>query len=116
MAKLTPEERAAEKLRLRKLQEEADVKLGLETMGLTSLKITSTGEGLDGLNPSTKEEFMEFADALNKKITQFKSNDEYVPFLEELLVTRLCAGCKFNVNVCVAFFNSSLSYSVVGEH
>lgn len=90
MANMTPEERAAEKSRLKKLQEEADLKTALDTLGLTS----SSGATIDAFNPTTKEEFTEFADAISKKISQFKTKDEYVPFLDEL-VSKLCAGRKF---------------------
>lgn len=86
-ANMTPEQRAAEKLRLQKLQEEADLKTALDTLGLVS----SSSTGIDAMNPITKEDFMEFSDALSKKITQFKNSDEYPSFLEEL-VRNLCAG------------------------
>lgn len=89
MAQLTPEQRTAAKLRLKHLQEDADTKLALETMGLT----TSSGSNIDSLNPKTKEEFAEIATAISKTITQFKAEEEYVPFLDEL-VSKLCAGCE----------------------
>lgn len=95
MAHMTPEERTAEKLRLKQLQEEADTKLALDTMGLTS----SSGANFDSFNPKSKEEFADFASAISKTITQFKAEEEYVPFLDEL-VSKLCAGCKLNLNSC----------------
>lgn len=91
MAHLTPEERTAEKLRLKQLQEEADTKLALDTMGLGS----SSGTNFDSFNPKSKEEFADFATAIFKTITQFKAEEEYVPFLDEL-VSKLCAGCELN--------------------
>lgn len=84
MANLTPEER----IRLQKLQEEEYTKAALDTLGLTSSSAT-----LDAFNPTTKEEFTEFADAICKKVSQFKMQDEYVSFLDDL-VRNLCAGCE----------------------
>jgi translation initiation factor 3 subunit J len=89
MANMTPEERAAEKLRLKKLQEEADLKIGLDSMGLSP----TSGSSLDSFNPTTKEEFAEFGEVISKTVTQFKSREEFVPFLDEL-VRNLCAGCE----------------------
>lgn len=91
MASMTPEQRAAEKLRLKQLQEEADLNTALDTLGLTSASSFATS---DAANPTTKEEFSEYADALVKKITQNKLKEEYVPFLDDL-VSKLCAGCEF---------------------
>lgn len=79
---LTPEE----KLRRQKLQEEEYTRAALDTLGLTSSSAT-----IDSSNPKTKEDFTEFADAICKKVSQFKTKDEYVPFLDEL-VRNLCAG------------------------
>jgi translation initiation factor 3 subunit J len=87
MANMTPEERAAEKLRLKKIQEEADLKIGLDSLGLTS------NSSLDSFNPSTKEEFTEYAEAVSKTVSQFKSKAEYATFVDEL-VRNLCAGCE----------------------
>lgn len=89
MANMTPEERAAEKLRLQKLQEEADTKTALDTLGLSS----SSSATIDSSNPITKEEFQEFSDAICKKVSQFRASEEYFPFLDEL-VRNLCAGCE----------------------
>lgn len=79
-AQLTPEE----KLRLKKLQEEEYTRAALDTLGLASTN-------LDSFNPVTKEEFSEYADVLCKKISQFKAQEEYVPFLDDL-VRNLLAG------------------------
>ena len=89
---MTPEERIAEKLRLQKLQEEEDFKVAMDTFG-----IDSTGEkvsGIDGMYPTTKAEFSEFSDAINRKVTQFKHKDEFPAFIEEL-IRNLSANCKF---------------------
>jgi translation initiation factor 3 subunit J len=86
---MTPEERAAEKLRLKKIQEEADLKIGLDSLGLTS----NNNSSLDSFNPTTKEEFAEYAEAVSKTVSQFKSKAEYASFVDEL-VRSLCAGCE----------------------
>ncbi|CRK96438.1 CLUMA_CG009854, isoform A [Clunio marinus] len=88
-AKMTPEEREAEKRRLQKLQEEADTRTALDTLGLSS----SSSATIDSFNPKTKEDFMEFAELLNRRIQIHKLHEEYVPFLDEL-VKGLCAGLQ----------------------
>jgi len=85
---MTPEEKLAEKLRLQKIAEENDLKLGLESLGLSSTKI-------DGRNPSTAEEFTELADAIGKKIAQFRHSEEFGNFAEEI-VRNICASLPSN--------------------
>lgn len=97
---MSPEERAAEKLRLQKLQEEASLKLDLDTLGLTSTSSTD----LDG-DLNTKEEFISYAEAISKKITRFKAKEEYVTLVDELVKT-LCAGCKFDVTLVTFCYSS----------
>lgn len=80
---MTPEE----KLRLQKLQEEADLNIGLESLGL------NTATGIDAINPTNKADFADLADAISKKVSQYKNNDAYPGFLEDL-VRSLCANCK----------------------
>jgi translation initiation factor 3 subunit J len=87
---MTPEQKLAEKLRIQKLQEESDLKTALETFGVTALP-----SGIDAMNPDTKEDFLEFADALSKKIASFKLHAEYMNFLEDL-TNKLLAPCKFD--------------------
>lgn len=112
MAHMNPEERAAEKLRLKKLQEEADLKIGLDSLGLSP----SSSSNLDSFNPTTKEEFEDFAKAISKTITQFSSKEEYVPFIDEL-VKNLCAGCEYTKICCKASRLIKLScFSVVDKH
>lgn len=86
---MTPEERAAEKLRLQRLQEEVDLKLALETLGVSD----SAGGigGIDGANPKTAEEFTALADAICKKVLQFKLDEEFSNFSEEL-IRNICAA------------------------
>lgn len=97
MADMTPEERAAEKIRRQTAQEEADLKTALESLGMINKNENSTG--LDAFSPKTKAEFEEFATAITKKIDQFKASDEFVPFLD-VLVFKLCVGrkCFFQTN------------------
>lgn len=88
MAHLTPEQRQAEILRLKKIQEEADLKIGLETLGLAG------SSNIDAFNPSSKEEFTEYAETISKTVSQFKTKLEYASFVDDL-VRNLCAGCEF---------------------
>lgn len=83
---MTPEQKLAEKLRLQKLQEESDLKNALDTFGVTTL-----AGGIDGMTPNTKEEFVELADAIVKKLSNYRSDIEFANFLEDL-VTKLFAG------------------------
>lgn len=86
---MTPEEKLAEKLRLQKIQEEADLRAAMDTFGVTADK-----SGLDAFNPTNKIELAEFTDALSKKISQYKHLEDYPGFLEEL-VRNLCVTCKY---------------------
>lgn len=88
MAHLTPEQRIAEKLRLKKIQEEVDLKIGLETLGLAATS------NIESFNPTSKEEFTEYAETIGKTVSQFKTKLEYASFIEDL-VRNLCAGRKF---------------------
>uniref|UniRef100_UPI00358E6C3C eukaryotic translation initiation factor 3 subunit J n=1 Tax=Myxine glutinosa TaxID=7769 RepID=UPI00358E6C3C len=77
---LQPEDALAEKLRLQKLQEEADLHVACETFGERGEAIVS----IDTQNPETRDEFLEFEDALRKKITLFEKSPHYVSMLESL--------------------------------
>uniref|UniRef100_A0A670K7E3 Eukaryotic translation initiation factor 3 subunit J n=1 Tax=Podarcis muralis TaxID=64176 RepID=A0A670K7E3_PODMU len=76
---LTPEEQLADKLRLQKLQEEADLELAKETFGVNSTC------GIDAMNPSSKDDFTEFGKLLKEKITQYEKSLYYAGFLEALV-------------------------------
>ncbi|XP_047536345.1 eukaryotic translation initiation factor 3 subunit J [Vanessa atalanta] len=78
---LTPEQKLAEKLRQQKLQEESDLRLALETFGVTE---GSTGK-LDNFHPTNKDEFTEFGDLLCKKINFYKAKDEFPAFVDDLV-------------------------------
>ncbi|XP_053614734.1 eukaryotic translation initiation factor 3 subunit J [Plodia interpunctella] len=96
---LTPEQKLAEKLRAQKLQEESDLRLAMETFG-----ITEGGGKLDNFSPTTKAEFTEFAELLSKKINLFKSREEFPAFVEDLfrniLVQMPSADIK-RIKLCV---------------
>ncbi|XP_067873750.1 eukaryotic translation initiation factor 3 subunit J-like [Heterodontus francisci] len=78
---LSAEEQLAEKLRLAKLQEQADLEVAKDTFGMNSVMQL----GIDSMCPSTKEDFTEFGKLLKEKITQFEKSVHYVDFLETLL-------------------------------
>lgn len=93
---MTPEEILAEKLRMQKIQEEADLLAAMDTFGVTDKdKILGDGvaTGIDAMNPTNRTELSEFSEALVKKIGQFKSLDEFPAFTEEL-VRGVCSSCK----------------------
>ncbi|XP_015114556.1 eukaryotic translation initiation factor 3 subunit J [Diachasma alloeum] len=73
---MTPEERRAEQLRRQKMAEEADLRLAMETFGVTAL---------DAMMPDTKEEFEQFGEQLIAKINQFNKHTEFPAFAEELI-------------------------------
>ncbi|XP_013196693.1 eukaryotic translation initiation factor 3 subunit J [Amyelois transitella] len=97
---LTPEQKLAEKLRAQKLQEESDLRLAMETFGISE----GGGGKLDTFNPTTKAEFTEFADLLSKKITIYKAREEFPGFAEDLfrsiLVQMASADIK-RIKLCV---------------
>ena len=76
-----------EKLRLQKLQEENDLKLAADMLGLGG----SGGGVIDSMNPSTKEEFENLTKAITDKVNTFDSSELYQDFVEDL-VKNLCMG------------------------
>lgn len=86
-ANMTPEERLAEKLRLQKIEEEADLRAAMDTFGV------SDKSGIDGLNPTNKVELTELSEAISKKVNQYKQLDDFPGFLEEL-VRNVCVSRK----------------------
>lgn len=111
---MTPEQIQAEKLRRQKLQEESDFEVAKEMLGnlirrtLISfyddfdqlyfypydlLGLTDEELCVDRFNPRTKEEFVEFKDALCKKILLYKKSD-YFPFFVEEFVRDISANCE----------------------
>lgn len=87
---MTPEQIQAEKLRRQKLQEESDFEVAKEMLGLTDEELS-----VDRFNPKTKEEFVEFKDALCKKILLYKKSD-YFPFFVEEFVRDISANLSSN--------------------
>jgi len=83
----TPQGKLEEKLRLQKLQEENDLKLAADMLGLG----VSSGGVIDGMNPTTKEEFENLTKAITDKVNNFDSSELYQDFVEDL-VKNLCMG------------------------
>ncbi|XP_016342269.1 eukaryotic translation initiation factor 3 subunit J-A isoform X2 [Sinocyclocheilus anshuiensis] len=77
---LIPEEELAEKLRVKKLQEDSDLELAKEAFGVVSNNVT----GIDAMSPSTKEDFTEFERLLKEKISSYEKSIHYSSFLETL--------------------------------
>lgn len=99
---------AEEKLRLKQLEEEEYTRTALDTLGLTS------SASIDNFKPKTKEDFAELSEAICKKLSNYKENDEYVPFLDEL-VRSLLAGCeliKISKNIKCLF----ITFSVINAY
>uniref|UniRef100_A0A2R8PKT7 Eukaryotic translation initiation factor 3 subunit J n=1 Tax=Callithrix jacchus TaxID=9483 RepID=A0A2R8PKT7_CALJA len=87
---LTPEEQLADKLRLKKLQEESDLELAKETFG-----VNNTVFGIDAMNPSSRDDFTEFGKLLKDKITQYEKSLYYASFLE-VLVRDVCISLEID--------------------
>uniref|UniRef100_A0A3Q0RHG4 Eukaryotic translation initiation factor 3 subunit J n=1 Tax=Amphilophus citrinellus TaxID=61819 RepID=A0A3Q0RHG4_AMPCI len=88
---LTPEEELAEKLRVKKLQEDADLELAKDAFGVSSTSNSVTG--IDAMCPSSKEDFTEFEKVLKEKITQFEKSVHYSSFLDSLF-RELCISLE----------------------
>lgn len=97
-ANMTPEEKLAEKLRLQKIQEEADLRAAMDTFGITEKS------GIDALQPKNKTELTELADAISKKVSQYKHLVDFPGFLEEL-VRNVCVNCKYLPKVHDSIFD-----------
>lgn len=54
---------------------------------------TNNVPGIDGMCPSTKEDFNEFEKLLKEKICQFEKSVHYSSFMESL-VRELCISCE----------------------
>jgi len=75
----TPEGKLAEKLRLQKASEDADLKLAKEMMGLGN---DNSGGVIDGMNPETADEFEELSKAVLEKFSGLESSEHYQDFAE----------------------------------
>lgn len=89
---MTPEERAAEKLRLKEQEEEEYMKTTLGSLGLESTSSSGAATN-DSFNPTSVEDFQQFAKTFCQKVTEYKSKEELVDVLEDM-VKNLCAGCE----------------------
>lgn len=89
---LTPEDQLAEKLRVKKLQEDADLELAKDAFGVSSTSSNSV-TGIDAMCPSSKEDFTEFEKVLKEKITQFEKSVHYSSFLDSLF-RELCISLE----------------------
>ncbi|XP_030621521.1 eukaryotic translation initiation factor 3 subunit J-A isoform X1 [Chanos chanos] len=76
---LTPEEELAEKLRVKKLQEDSDLELAKEAFG-----VSNNVTGIDAMSPSSKDDFTEFERLLKDKILPYEKSIHYSTFLESL--------------------------------
>ncbi|XP_061101286.1 eukaryotic translation initiation factor 3 subunit J-B isoform X7 [Conger conger] len=82
---LSPDDAAAEKLRVKELQEAADLELANDAFGVpNSVPVVSTVTGIDTLRPSSKDDFTELHKLLKEKISQYESSVHYSNFLESL--------------------------------
>lgn len=90
-ADLDPEEQLAEKLRVKKLQEDADLELAKDAFGISSTSNSVTG--IDAMCPSSKEDFTEFEKLLKEKISQFEKSVHYSSFLDSLF-RELCISLE----------------------
>ncbi|XP_054627325.1 eukaryotic translation initiation factor 3 subunit J-B isoform X2 [Dunckerocampus dactyliophorus] len=86
---LTPEDQLAEKLRVQKLQEDADLELAKDAFGVGSSSVA----GIDAMCPSSKEDFTEFEKLLKEKLSQFEKSVHYSSFLDSLF-RELCIALE----------------------
>lgn len=83
-ANMTPEQVAAEKLRRRQLDEEADLELAKDAFGVSEADpVVESSSLLDSL-PSTKEEFDTYREALVTRLKPMRLSAHYVSFVEDL--------------------------------
>ena len=76
----------AEKLRLQKMQEEGDLKLAAEMLGVSS---GGGGGVIDNASPSSKDDFDKLSKAITDKLSEFESSEHYQDFIENIVKT-LC--------------------------
>ncbi|XP_062318640.1 eukaryotic translation initiation factor 3 subunit J-A [Osmerus eperlanus] len=79
ITELTPEEELAEKLKVQKLQEEADLELAKDAFG-----VSNSVTGIDAISPSSKDDFTEFEKLLKDKISPYEKSIHYSNFLDSL--------------------------------
>lgn len=92
-AEVSPEEQLAEKLRVKKLQEDSDLELAKDAFGVSTSTVSNSVSGIDAMCPSSKEDFTEFEKLLKEKISQFEKSVHYSSFLESLF-RELCISLE----------------------
>ncbi|XP_038079082.1 eukaryotic translation initiation factor 3 subunit J-A-like [Patiria miniata] len=85
---LSAEEQLAEKLRQQKLQEDSDLELAKEAFGVTE----DVKGRIDAMQPTTEEEFEEFAKLLKEKLQQLEKSPHYVDMLDNVF-----QGCSLSL-------------------
>ncbi|XP_029577559.1 eukaryotic translation initiation factor 3 subunit J-A isoform X1 [Salmo trutta] len=90
---LTPDQQLAEKLKVQKMQEEADLELAKEAFGISGGSTTNNVSGIEAMCPSSKEDFTEFEKLLKVKILQYEKSVHYSSFLESLF-RELCISLE----------------------
>lgn len=103
-ANMTPEERMAEKLRLKKMVEEQDLALAMETFGVSR---THREGSIDDADPSTKEEFAELKSNLLQKLQSLKNKSCYNDFIEDF-IKDVCISLEVDVLKKVSLTSKSL--------
>jgi len=83
---LTEEQKLAEKLRLQKLEEKANIEHLRDMCGIKENKI-------DGLVPVTKEDFEQFGKAISEKIQMFSTSEHYSDLIENI-TKEICVDRK----------------------
>jgi len=86
LKELTAEEKAAEKARIKKEQEEADLLLARQVFGLDEVDESAL---VDAVTPTDSASFASFREALVKKLRKYENSPHYVAFLDSL-VKNLC--------------------------
>jgi len=81
---MTPDEIKEHNARRKKLQDELEVELAKEMLGVPDDDVS-----LDGLRPQTKEEFSALGDAIYSKLSIYKDSDHF-PQLVDDLILKLC--------------------------
>lgn len=84
---MTPEEK---KLLQQKLQEEADLEVAKEMLGVDE----GDEDTIDRMQPKSKEDFTVFEQALQKKIQSLSKSDHFSDFIEEF-IRNLSVSCKY---------------------
>ncbi|KAG9352074.1 hypothetical protein JZ751_020487 [Albula glossodonta] len=73
--KLTPEEEAEERLRVKRLQEAADLELANDAFGVSNdVPVVTSLSGIEALSPSSKDDFTELQKLLKEKISQYEKS------------------------------------------